>query len=254
MFPARHRAALISVLIALASASPVALSGLKKKPPEGVTLAGTQWQLDRYNSDDPTEALDRAGRQQQPDPTEARRSAGGDVFGGDPPIGRGLPRRGGDPVGGGYGLPSARDRGGWHTSPGGDPTDIDPTGSRESITLQLGGVRRSIFFEALRKNPDTLTFAEGQQYVTVTADGLETECEAGVKAPFSDSYGDGQRSCGWNGRAWVIETTRGRDFNRTDRYELSKDGKTLKYTTTATGDGMGRVTITRRYQVPPATR
>jgi hypothetical protein len=151
------------------------------------------------------------------------------------------------------GVGSSSDRGGgWHTGSGGNSTSIDPTGTHQSITMQMGGGRRSIFFEPLRKNPEKLTFSEGKQYVTVNADGLETECEPGVTAPFSDSYGDGERSCGWNGRAWVIETKRGRDFSRTDRYELSKDGKTLKYTTTAVGDGLGRVTITRRYQVPSA--
>ncbi len=41
---------------------------------------------------------------------------------------------------------------------------------------------------------------------------------------------------------WVVETKRGRQFSRTDRYEISKDGRTLRYTTYANEDGMGRVT------------
>jgi hypothetical protein len=251
MNPARHQVAPLSLLIVLACASTLAFAALKNKPPEGVKLAGTQWQLDPYNSDEPSDEIDRAGQRAQRSSGPSRPMGGGVFGGGNDPTGRGS-----DPVGGGggYGLPSDRDRGGgWHRGGDGNSTDIDPTGQRQTITMQMGGARSSIFFESLRTNPDKLSFAEGTRNVTVSADGIDTECEAGVKAPFSDSYGDGVRNCGWSGRAWVVETTRGRSFSRTDRYELSKDGKTLKYTTTATEDGVGRVTINRRYQLPPRT-
>src|SRR5262249_27984023 len=105
--------------------------------------------------------------------------------------------------------------------------------------------------EALRKNPQVLSFAEGQ-YFTVTADGVDTQCQAGVKEPFSDSYSNGTRNCGWSGRAWVVETTRP-GFSRTDRYELSKNGTELTYTTTAS-EGGAHVTITRRYSIPAANK
>ena len=244
----KHRITRISVAVALAGVSTVALAGLKDKPPEGVTLAGIEWQLDPYNSDDPGKAIDRAGREAQ-QPTVSNRP----VFGDDDPLGRHR-APGTDPIDGSRrtgGPLNPRNTGGaW--PPGGNSSDVDPIGN-QSMSVQWGNTSRgSIFFEALRKNPEKLAFNEGKHSVTVTEDGLETECEAGVKAPFSDSYGDGQRNCGWNGRAWVVETTRAHSFNRTDRYELSKNGRTLTYTTTAKEDGVGRVTITRKYQFPPA--
>jgi hypothetical protein len=231
------------LFLALASATTLA-AGLKDKPPEGVKLAGTQWQLDPYHSDDAGEALDRAARKaSQPDMPRTTR---GGVFGDDGSAGARFP---GDPN---RGFPSDRDRPGsrWpspDTSRGG--AEIDPTGGGGAVSMQWGGRRGSIFLESLRTNPEKLVF-EGNQSVTVSADGVDTECEAGTKEPFSDSYGDGERTCGWSGRAWVVETKRGRQFSRTDRYELSKDGRTLRYTTSASEEGAGRVTIERRYQIP----
>jgi hypothetical protein len=237
-----------ALLIALTSTAALA-AGLKDKPPEGVKLAGTQWQLDPYNSDDGGEAIDRAARKAEP---STSRSTNGGIFGDEDSAGARFP---GDPN---RGFPSDRDRPGRWPSPSPAPdssrtgAEIDPTGGGGAVAMQWGGRRSSIFFESLRSNPKKLTFSEGNQSVTVSADGVDTECEAGVKAPFSDSYGDGERSCGWNGRAWVVETKRGRQFTRTDRYELSKDGKTLRYTTAASEEGIGRVRIERKYQIPVA--
>jgi len=235
----------IALLLALTSASALA-AGLKDKPPEGVKLAGTEWQLDPYHSDDAGEALDRAARKAaQPD---MPRTSGGGVFGDDGSAGARFP---GDPN---RGFPSDRNRPGSSRSPLPDTrrggAEIDPTGGGGAVSMQWGGHHGSIFLESLRSNPEKLSFSEGSQSVTVSADGVDTECEAGTKEPFSDSYGDGERSCGWNGRAWVVETKRGRQFSRTDRYELSKDGRTLRYTTSASEEGAGRVTIERRYQIP----
>jgi hypothetical protein len=248
------RIASIALLLGFATASTLA-AGLKDKPPEGLKLAGTEWQLDPYNSDDPNEAIDRAARKAQQASVEPRGSTGG-VFGGDDPLGRHGSRDPmgghypGDPIGGSRGFPS--DSGShWPSGDGRNSADIDPTGAGGTVTMQMGGrVGGSIFLESLRRNPEKLTFSEGNQSVTVTEDSLVTECEAGSKEPFSDSFSDGVRSCGWGGRAWVVETKRGKQFSRTDRYELSKDGRTLRYTTTASDEGIGRVTIERRYQLP----
>jgi hypothetical protein len=232
-----------SVALLLAFASTALAAGLKDKPPEGVKLAGTEWQLDPYNSDDPSEAIERAARKTQQE-NSGRRAEPGDIFGGDDPLGRHRP---GDPTDSDRFPSDGQSRSRWpdRTSP-----DIDPTGGGGTVTMQLGGHRGgSIFLESLRSNPEKLTF-EGNQSVTVTADGITTECEAGKKEPFSDSYGDGERTCGWNGRVWVVETKRGRQFSRTDRYEISKDGRTLRYNTTASEEGLGRVSIDRRYQLP----
>ncbi len=63
----------------------------------------------------------------------------------------------------------------------------------------------------------------------------------------SDSSGSGTRRCGWSGPAWVVETQRGNDFERTDRYEPAHDGKTLTYTTTVSSQRMGSIKIVRVY-------
>ena len=248
MIHIRTRIAPMALAIVLGGASTLALAGLKDKPPEGLTLAGVEWQLDPYNSDNPSEAIDRAAREAQRQKTA---SANRPVFGDDDPFGRSSPTK--DPVGSSRRNADPMNRG---ATAGGDwgrgttAADVDPIGN-QTMSIQLGSSSRgSIFFESLRKNPQKVTFNQGQRSVTVSEDGLETECEAGTKEPFSDSFGDGKRECGWNGRAWVVETTRQR-FRRTDRYELSKDGKTLKYTTTANEDEVGHVTISRRYQLPP---
>jgi len=237
----------IAVLVALASVTSLAFAvGLKDKPPEGVKLAGTQWQLDPYNSDDASEAVDRAGRKmQQQQQQSSGREVGGGIFGGNDPLGR----RGPGDQGSGR-FPSDRDTSTRWPPDGRNSADIDPTGGGGSVSMQWGSRRGSLFFESLRTNPEKLTFSEGNRTVTVSEDGIDTECEAGAKAPFSDSYGDGERTCGWSGRAWVVETKRGRQFSRTDRYELSKDGRTLRYNTSASEEGVGRVNIARRYQIP----
>ncbi|MEJ0038206.1 MAG: hypothetical protein WDO68_19355 [Gammaproteobacteria bacterium] len=250
MIHARPRIAPIALLLACAGVPTLAsAAGLKDKPPEGVTLAGTQWQLDPYNSDDAGKALDRASQEAQR-PTDSGRRGGGDIFGGDDPLGR--HGAGNDPTGSRFPSDRGSTASRWPPDGGRNSNDIDPTGGNQSMTMQWGTRRGSIFMESLRTNPEKVSFAEGKRNVTVTADGLDTECESGVKAPFSDSYGDGERNCGWNGRAWVVETTRGRQFSRTDRYEISKDGRTLRWTTSASEEGMRRVTIARRYQIPIA--
>jgi hypothetical protein len=105
----------------------------------------------------------------------------------------------------------------------------------------------------LAANPDKLAFALSEHTLKVSAGESSTECAAGVKVAISDSSGDAERNCGWDGRAWVIETVRGKALTRTDRYELSKDGKTLTYVTTATGTRLPKIKITRTYTVaaPP---
>jgi hypothetical protein len=248
-------------------------ASLKDKPAQGVTLNGTEWRIDPYRSDDPDQVIERAQRQKVEQDRSSR--SGGmdrDVLGGGRrgPIGGednhgtwggGAPypgrsdggefpdggsRRGGnfpgDTRGGGYGRDTGR-----------SSTDIDPTGTSASASIQLGnlGGIRNEFVGQLTKNPETLAFREVDRRVAVSEEKLETECAAGSKEPISDSFGDGERRCGWDGRAWVVETTRGKHFSRTDRFELSKDGKTLTYVTSASGAGMPNVKIRRIYTIAP---
>jgi hypothetical protein len=237
---APFRLARFILMASALSLAGVAAAALKDKPPEGVTLSGT-WKLDPRRSDDPVAEMRRAENGAQ-DRTERDRSdtrMPGQVDD-DDPLGRDFPDRRTRP-------------GGWTHDDGKTSTGIDPWGGTQSATITLGSSGYNLFRDQLNKNPQELDFALGEQHVKVTADRLETECTAGAKIPISDSYGDGERRCGWNGRALVIETKRGTYFSRTDRYELSKDGKTLKYVTTASGKSMPNVRISRTYvMAPPA--
>jgi hypothetical protein len=230
----------VAQLVLLTSAlclADVAAAALKDKPPAGLSLSGTEWQIDPYHSDDPVAAIENAERAQQ---EHKERDRGGISRPGpadDDTFGRGLP----DPAG---------RNGDWDRGHGNTSTTSDPwrTGT-QSATIQFGSRGRNPFLDQLNKNPQELTFRQVESHVTVTEDGFDTDCTAGEKAPLSDSFGDGERRCGWSGRAWVVETTRGNRFARTDRYELSKDGKTLRYVTTASGSGIPNVRITRMYEV-----
>ena len=199
MIHSPHRVAQLILLTGTLTLAAVATAGLKDKPPQGLTLSGTEWRIDPHRSDDPNAVIDKAHRDMQ---AQGGRDRGG--------MDRGVPGGGDGTWGGGEnsegawggGYPdrasrrgnSPNDRGGWGHDQGGSSTNVDPTGRTQSASIQWGSPRRSEFLDPLRKNPDQLTFREVNQHLTVTADRLETECEAGVKAPISDSYGDGERN------------------------------------------------------------
>jgi hypothetical protein len=233
----RTRHVVLVVASCLAVASTQAAS-LKDKPPEGVKLSGA-WKLDPYNSDDPVEAIrkaeksetvkrqreieDRSRDRYEPwDPTQRDRAG----------------NRRYDP------FPDRRD----------DGVTIERGGN---IDLSWGKTRtRSAsdeFLLALDPNPATLTIMDWGNRVSVSEDKLETDCYAGEVHPIADAFGDGDRQCGWRGRAWIIETTRTERFKRTDRFELSKDGKQLKYTSTAAGSKIPTIKVARTYTLEPAT-
>lgn len=249
-----------------------AAAALKGKAPKDVKLTGTTWKLDDRASDDPQEVIERAAQAERAErDRRASDASNRDVFG---------DRRGGSPTdgpfgggsdsggtwGGGTDRNSRRDSmpsdpldpntrgGGWGRTTGRTSTDIDPTGQSSTATVQYGGGAggiRNEFVGQLTVSPDTLAFLQVNDSLKVTADRLETDCAAGSKEPLSDSFGDGELACGWDGRAWVIETKRGKRFTRTDRYELSRDGKSLTYVTSASGQNMPRIRIARTYRVAP---
>jgi hypothetical protein len=272
-----HRFPQLIVLTGALVLTTVASAALKDKPPKDVALTGTAWRLDPYASDDPAEVIDKASKNDEAADI-ARRASGRDrpttIPGdmgrtSDDPFGRGgMGRRSDDGSWGGPGgyrdrtgrridpndpFPDSTPSGTWGRS-GRTSTDIDPTGQSTSGTISYGGTPggiRNEFVTQLTSNPDTLNFLQVNNHLKITADKLETDCAAGSKEPISDSFGDGERRCGWDGRAWVVETKRGRHFTRTDRYELSKDGKSLNYDTVATGSGMPKIRISRIYRVAP---
>lgn len=261
---------LTSVLAAaLLASGPVAAAGLKDKPPSGVKLSGA-WRLDPQRSDDPRVVMERAAKTERqrhdPEPDYDR----GGVFDRDcrtDPIGRA------DPTGRDTIDPLGRDcrdpwsRGGpyagrrspfpddsYRRDRGGPSTTIDPTGGGGSISWGTGGVGgiTNEWLLQLDPSPDNLTILDGGTRVSVSENKLETACSAGQTEPVADSFGDGERRCGWSGKAWVIETTRGKRFKRVDRFELAKNGAVLNYTTLASGQNVPPVKIFRTYELVPA--
>jgi len=235
----------------IAALSTAALAGLKEKPPKGVDLTGT-WQIDPYRSDDPTAVIDQA-RADMPDRGSGgrgggmRRGGGGGFPGG----GGGYPGggAGGGFPGGGGGFPGGGGGGfGRHHGGMGGGSGSGSSGSGSS-----SGESPKQMLNDLAANPDKLAFSSTEHTLKIIAGDANTECAAGVKVAISDASGDAERNCGWDGRAWVIETARGKNFTRTDRYEISKDGKTLTYVTTATGSRMPKIKISRTYTLAPAS-
>lgn len=230
------------VLVVLASCLAVGsthAASLKDKPPEGVKLSGA-WKLDPYNSDDPVEAIKKAERAEMAKRQRDIEDRNRDQYDPWDPMQRdrtGSRRR--DP------FPERRD-------------DGVTIGRGGDIDVSWGKTRtRSAsdeFLLALDPNPATLTIMDWGNRVSVSEDKLETDCYAGEVHPIADAFGDGDRQCGWRGRAWVIETTRTERFKRTDRFELSKDGKQLKYTSTAAGSKIPTIKVARTYMLEPATK
>jgi hypothetical protein len=249
--PGRHTKQVLAGCTVALLISTAAIAGLKEKPPKGIDLTGTTWQLDPYRSDDPTAVLDQARAEMQ----EKGSGAGGRGGmrrggGGFPGGGGGYPGGGGGGFpggGGGGGFPGGGGgAGGWgghHGGMGGSRGGGSGGGSPGESPRQL--------LNDLAAKPDKLAFSSTEHTVKVVAGAANTECAAGVKVAISDANGDAERNCGWDGRAWVIETARGKNFTRTDRYELSRDGLTLTYVTTATGSRMPKVKISRMYTRGP---
>jgi hypothetical protein len=234
----RTRPILVVLAGCLAVASTHAAS-LKDKPPQGVKLSGA-WKLDPYNSDDPVEQLKKAEKAEMAKRQREIEDRNRDMY--EPPW---------DPN---------RDRDGnrRHQDPFPDRRDDGVTIERGGIDMSWGKTRtRSAsdeFLLALDPNPATLTIMDWGNRVSVSEDKLETDCFAGEVHPIADAFGDGDRRCGWRGRAWVIETNRVERFKRTDRFELSEDGKVLKYTSVAAGAKIPSIKVSRTYTLMPATK
>ena len=223
----------------------VALAGFQDSAPQGLSLAGS-WRLDAANSDDPNAVLQKARAS-----IEKRRGShtDGDSDGG---IGRGggmgsggRSGRGGG-MGGGHGRRGGGDGQGsgdgqrGANGEGTDPQDAAATGreanrSADGALADLATLAPAL---AIAQSEDKLKIASGESSL---------ECEAGPKYTIGDSAGDGERQCGWKGRAWIVETRRLRGGKRVDSYELSRDGKTLTYTTVMTGGQLPKIKIKRVY-------
>lgn len=228
-------------------AMPGIASSLKEKPPKGMELHGL-WQLDAYRSDDPDKVLAEVKSDMEKQAAHERGGRGGGR--GRYPGGGGFPGGGGGfPGGGGSdgdGFPGGGG-GGWGHGGGHHRRDSDSSDHPDGDAANGKGPPREQMLKEIINNPATLDFALVDRSLKISAEQMSVECAAGVKVAISDSAGNAERNCGWDGRAWVVETVRGKALTRTDRYELSKDGKTLTYVTTASGARLPKIKLTRTY-------
>jgi hypothetical protein len=210
-----------------------------------VALAGS-WQLDVARSDDAQAVIDKAREALIDDRANSGGLRGGGHFAGADgafPAGGGGMTRG---VMGGGGLGGG---GSWgHNA---TPAADDPLGGGGESDAAAGGAHRdgtgNALLEELARNPKVIAFAAVDREVKVLADDTELGCEPGGTITLSDRLGDGERQCGWQGRAWVIETSRTGTGTRTDRYEFSRDGRSVTWTTLIAGGPMPRIKLTRIY-------
>lgn len=205
-------------------------AGLRDSPPPGLDPAGL-WRLDPAKSDAAEAVIDKAM-----DALIDNRASGLESRSGRPAGAGGFPSGGGGMTRGsmgGGGLGGGGDFG--HDS------GLDPEPAHDNTADEI--------LRALEHNPQTLRFQAADHELKVFADDDEVACETGGVVTLSDRLGDGERQCGWQGRVWVIETTRSHAGTRIDRYEFSRDGRSLTYTTLLHGDALPRLKLTRVYAV-----
>lgn len=267
-------------------AGAAAWAGYREEPPKGVTLAGTTWQLDPYRSDEPQLALRKARAeieaQRRKAMSERRRGPrgmgrGGGFPGGGFPGGggggrgagrgdrdAGPPADGDDPYDDGTNGSDAPDGGaggtagpdgtggpGGTAAPGDDPRGAGGThgpGGRGP----RGGPPGAALLDELAHHPERLALTGTRRTLRVQSDGGGIECEAGNDTMLQDRFGYGSRRCGWDGRAWVVETRHDDGSKRIDRYEASPDGQALTYSTSLDMKGVSKIVVTRTY-VPATT-
>jgi hypothetical protein len=201
----------------------------KDAPPKGLVLDGT-WVLDPARSDDAQAVMQKT--QDDMRSQREQRAAGRD---------RGM--GGGE---GGWGRGGGGRRGHHQDDAGGEDSDNNRP---NKATKQRGA---GALIADLAANPDHLTITTAERTLTVTAAGHELDCEPGEPIAIEDGAGSAERRCGWQGRAWVLETKRARNGSRTDRYELSRDGRTLTYTTDLSIPRWAKIHLQRVYTLAPA--
>ncbi|MEO8315139.1 MAG: hypothetical protein ABI645_10115 [Pseudomonadota bacterium] len=211
-----------------------AQAGLKDTPPKNFDAGSIgAWLIDPARSDEPKPILDKAREKIAAGRGASGRPNRGDMggAGGSGGPGAGRPSGGRRGAGGGNrGQPGGQSQGG--------PSPEGRAG---------GAVAVGQLLDDLAHNPPTLKVERADQRVKVLSDEHASTCRAGATATFSDSIGSGERRCGWSGSAWVVETTRGSDLTRTDRYEPARDGKTLTFVTTISGARLPKIKIFRTY-------
>jgi hypothetical protein len=94
----------------------------------------------------------------------------------------------------------------------------------------------------VRQQPKILSFV---------SDSGTLDCTPGEKTSVNDANGSATRSCGWDGKAFVVTLKPERGATREDRYALEADGARLVHTTTLKGGRMPEVSLRRVYVKAP---
>jgi hypothetical protein len=216
----------IATCATLLAVAPYSAGRLKKEPSHVVALSGS-WQLDPYRSDDAKAVLEQVKKdmenarqeQRKRDSGHSRARHGGGFPGGDRHRGR----------------------------PDGAENRDDSSKKERSRNVDPDPHRVEQLLNDVVATPAQLTFKTVDKGLTISAGEGSLECVAGSSDSISDALGKAERECGWDGAAWVVETVRGKEIKRTDRYELSADGKELKFSTVASGEKLPKVEISRTY-------
>jgi hypothetical protein len=217
-----HLGSLTILMLAITVSLPVD-ARLRDAPVKNLVIDG-EWQLDVENSDDPQDVIDDI-REASNKRTDSH--SGGMNNGGHGSRGSGG-RHGGNHSG------TAGNSGSQQSEPS----------SRDNNQAALKSLTNEIGI-----NSTKLTMHTVQHGLNVISDADATQCEVGDKISIIDTTGTGERHCGWDDRAWVVETAYEHSFTRNDRYEVSKDNKQLTYTTKISGGGLPAIVLKRTYSV-----
>jgi hypothetical protein len=210
--------ALLGVL-SCASAS----AGLKAQAPKDVDLTGS-WNINTQLSDDPQKILKERRAQARP----SLHGGFGGMRGSDAGSSGGIPGSGGR---GGMGRPTGSEPGGMRGGSGGwDERGVDAEdrsgerGEPDASTQRMLATRES------------LEIVQQDGALTLKDDDGDTTCKPDEVAQVSMPNGTvGDRRCGWDRKAFVVELKPPQGISRNERYELSPDGRQLVLTTELKG-------------------
>jgi hypothetical protein len=237
-----------------------ATSRLNANAPKGVDLTG-EWQLNTNLSDDPSKVQDEQRGQSRGMHRHGGGPGGGGGGGGLPPFG--VPGHG---WGGGDDFTGATADGGvvprWQVGgpgsdpgAGGGPYGSGPYGGAGGGQGGQGGYRAHSRsgggFSSLLDAPNHLTIEQGSGKLTIqskAADGglSSDEYTPGQNSTVSFGRGTADRSVGWKGKAFIIETKAQNGPSKQDAYALDDDGR-LIVTTRLSGQRMPNIQIKRVY-------
>jgi hypothetical protein len=226
-------AVLLGLVTAFAAAN--ADAGTRDTAPRGVSLEG-QWQLDPLQSED-SHAVRAVLREQMRQRMEQDRERHGGSRGGPP---RDSGPMGGD---GRRGAP-----GGGAARGGSDDDEQAPPESR-GLRHERDGPGRGAppeLDDALA-TPEHLEVRQAATELEFRGADNSLSCEPGEKVSVTDGAGTGVRTCGWDGKAFVITLKRDRGPKRVDRFELDATGQRLIHTTRLSGGRMPDTALRRVY-------